>query len=723
MSSSRFLRTLIRVVFITLFCVAFLGLSSFWAVSQRATTRFDYAARRNSSASLFLPDKGGVTPEANGIVVNSTADVINSSDGLCTLREAITAANNNAASGAVAGECAAGSSSADDMIDVSVTGAINLASALPNISSNMTINGPGASSLTVQRSAAGGTPAFAVLSVTNGTVTISGLTVSNGLANPSVGGGGGVRNSGVLLTLLNVTVTGNQTMNGLPGGGIFNSGGTLTVQNSTISGNASSASGDGGGIYNSGGTINLSNSTVSGNHAGDGVSPNGGGNGGGIWNIGTVVITNSTISGNQTGTGGAGGNGGFGGGLYNINKATLTNVTVSGNNTGGPSNSPGGGGGISNPGTLTLTNCTIANNQTGGGVPGATNGYGTGGGIANGGTTNLKNTIVSNNTVAGGAAGPDLFGTFVSNDYNLIGSTAGATFTGTTTHNILNQNPQLGTLINNGGPTMTHALLAGSPALDAGDDCVTQAAHCGDANVPQLNTDQRGAGFSRASDGNNDATATVDIGAFEAQKIVVTNTNDSGAGSLRQAILDANANPGADTITFNIPGAGVHTITPASLLPAITDQVLVDGYTQPGASRNTLASGENAVLLIELDGTVIGGSSGLTIRASNCEVRGLVINRFAQGIFITSSSGTTQTTVNLIQGNFIGTNASGNSSLPNSEGISIQFSNHDQIGGTTPDARNLIAGNAARGLISAAFPPRLRSREILSARMCPARRH
>src|SRR6185369_14674382 len=117
----------------------------------------------------------------------------------------------------------------------------------------------------------------------------------------------------------------------------------------------------------------------------------------------------------------------------------------------------------------------------------------------------------------------------------------------------------------------------------------------------------------------------------------------------------------------------------------------------------TLANGENAVLLIELDGSVIGGSSGLTIRASNSEIRGLIINRFASGIFITSSSGTTQTTGILIQGNFIGTNASGNASLPNSEGVQIQFSNHDQIGGTTPDARNLIAGNAARGVNLSSF--------------------
>src|SRR5437016_5283227 len=86
----------------------------------------------------------------------------------------------------------------------------------------------------------------------------------------------------------------------------------------------------------------------------------------------------------------------------------------------------------------------------------------------------------------------------------------------------------------------------------------------------------------------------------------VLNTDDSGPGSLRQAITDANATPnagGADQIHFNISGAGVHTISPASALPAITDPVVINGYTQPGASPNTLNIGDNAVVLIELNGT------------------------------------------------------------------------------------------------------------------------
>src|SRR6188474_2227213 len=84
----------------------------------------------------------------------------------------------------------------------------------------------------------------------------------------------------------------------------------------------------------------------------------------------------------------------------------------------------------------------------------------------------------------------------------------------------------------------------------------------------------------------------------------VTNTADSGAGSLRQAIDDANLAAGTDTIAFNLPGAGVHTITPLSLLPIINTSLTIDGYTQPGSAANTNATGAlNTVLQIEIDGT------------------------------------------------------------------------------------------------------------------------
>ena len=118
------------------------------------------------------------------------------------------------------------------------------------------------------------------------------------------------------------------------------------------------------------------------------------------------------------------------------------------------------------------------------------------------------------------------------------------------------------------------------------------------------------------------------------EPIVVTNVSDPGTGSLRKAIDDANSNPGLDIIIFNIPGTGPFTIKPASPLPTITDPVVIDGYSQPGASLATLTQ------LIQLDGTIAGSeSNGLTIDASNCSVRGLVINKFSgNGIQITSGT-------------------------------------------------------------------------------------
>ena len=169
----------------------------------------------------------------------------------------------------------------------------------------------------------------------------------------------------------------------------------------------------------------------------------------------------------------------------------------------------------------------------------------------------------------------------------------------------------------------------------------------------------------------------------------VTNTTDSGAGSLRQAITDANALVGADAIDFNIPGSGVHTISPTSALPEITSPVTIDGYTQPGTVQNAMAAGFDGVLLIELDGANAGlGVSALTITAGNSTVSGLVINRFSGvGINLNSAS-------NLVAGNLIGTNAAGTAASGNdSQGIRIDSGSSNLVGGITPEARNVISGN------------------------------
>ncbi len=141
--------------------------------------------------------------------------------------------------------------------------------------------------------------------------------------------------------------------------------------------------------------------------------------------------------------------------------------------------------------------------------------------------------------------------------------------------------------------------------------------------------------------------------AAAATTFIVFNTNDGGAGSLRQAITSANANPGVDTINFNLPLGGALTITPGSPLPTITDPVIIDGYSQFGTSQNTQTDSTNAVLSIEIDGTGLSFDPCLWITAGGSTVRGLVINRCRFGIRLETGGG------NTIQGNFFGTDPSG----------------------------------------------------------------
>ncbi len=177
----------------------------------------------------------------------------------------------------------------------------------------------------------------------------------------------------------------------------------------------------------------------------------------------------------------------------------------------------------------------------------------------------------------------------------------------------------------------------------------------------------------------------------------VTNTNDSGAGSLRQAILDANANFATDDIAFNIPGSGVHTIALASGLPAITEPVLIDGYTQPGSSPNTHPTGQglNTALMIEIDGTGAGTTPCLTVNAGNTSVlamiiQGLVINRCQEAAISVGTGGDGT----FIIGNFLGTDPTGNA-LPGGQafGIDIEGAPGIVVGGTSPFERNLVSGN------------------------------
>ena len=212
------------------------------------------------------------------------------------------------------------------------------------------------------------------------------------------------------------------------------------------------------------------------------------------------------------------------------------------------------------------------------------------------------------------------------------------------------------------------------------------------------------------------------LGVAHAATVTVTVTGDlvavDGAVTLREALAsinggaDLNADVVAigaygtdDRIEFVIPGAGVQTLQPGSSLPALAVPMTIDGYTQPGASPNTQAASDDAVLLIELDGSNAGiGADGLRIDAggSGSEIRGLVINRFAfdpmtgggNGIVIAADEC-------VIAGNFIGTDAAGGAALGNGdEGVAVGPGSTDNlIGGSSPADRNLIAGNLSRGVI------------------------
>ena len=352
---------------------------------------------------------------------------------------------------------AAGAASTDDAIEFSAavfgTAQTIVLSGTDLIITNnggLVINGTGTNLLTVS-----GNNASRVFTNNTGAGTeIKNLRVSggNGVSTVTAGRGGGVYNSGGRLTLTNVVVTGNSTTNG---GGLSNAGtATLTLVNCTVSNN--SATGSGGGMQNFlGNMTNIIGSTFSGNTSNSTTV-----GGGAIQANGTLNIANSTFSGNTANTG----NGG----------AIYYNGTI-----------------------ITMNNVTIANNTStigGGGFQKATTN-----------PANLRNNIITGNT--GAADSPDISNAVNSFGNNLIGVVG--TSSGWTASDLLNQAAQFAPLANNGGVTLTHALLSNSPAINAGNNCVTDLT-CTDGNpFSILTTDQRGAGFARR------VGALVDIGAFE----------------------------------------------------------------------------------------------------------------------------------------------------------------------------------------------------------------
>jgi hypothetical protein len=288
-------------------------------------------------------------------------------------------------------------------------------------------------------------------------VTLSNLTIQDGSAN----NGAGVNNAGTL-TIFNSTIFANAASNG---GGIYNAG-TLTIRNSNINSNSAS---DGGGISGPGTAVTIFNSTIYGNSAS---------NGGGVNSGGTLTISNSVIGGNSGSNGGGIGDPGSGG------TATISNSTIYGN-------SASNGGGIYNTSrTLTISNSTF--------------GYSSafsGDGIYNAGPT----ATFQNSIVAYPNGGPNCFGPVTSNGYNL---SSDDTCNFHSTGDLINTDPKLGFLHDNGGPTQTMAEKRGSPAIDAGNP-----SGCTDGQGHLLKTDQRGRPRHDKED-----TGGCDMGAYERQK-------------------------------------------------------------------------------------------------------------------------------------------------------------------------------------------------------------
>lgn len=496
------------------------------------------------------------------LTVTKTADT---NDGVCdadcSLREAIAAAQS--------GDTI---TFASPLFDTAQTITLTLGE-LSVSGKTLTINGTGANRLAIS-----GNNASRVFNMGSGAnLTLNDLTVTGGRLTGSNNNGSGILNNGGTLTLTNCAVTNNSVIGGISnsGGGIY-SFGTLTLTNSTISNNSliggTNSLNQGGGINSAFSTVNITNSTISNNSASGGV----GNDGGGIYAFdGTLNITGSTISNNSV-SGGSTEN--YGGGVY-LRQGThnFSSSTVSGNFVSGSGSNEAGGIALVQL-TLNLTGSTITNNSV---IGGSTNRSG-GIGSLSSSTINARNSIISGNTAA---SSPDSANSLsAASQNNLVGNATQV---------------RLAPLGFYGGATMTHALLSGSTAINAGNNCVlTQT--CATFNAPvALTSDQRSA--SRVGQ--------VDIGAFE--------VNNSANGGTFRATLPG----GVQNVAYN------YTVIPEadSTSYCISAGSLPNGLSGIPACLPPLADGDSSTkselvpsAAVALSGTPTqSGTFNFSVTASN----------------------------------------------------------------------------------------------------------
>ena len=357
---------------------------------------------------------------ASGAPAYAATIAVNGSS--CTLPDAITAANNDAATGG----CAAGSGS--DTLVLTANGSYTLTAQLPNITSTLTIQGNG-STIT------GNNGAFRMLAFgNNGNLTLDNVTVTS--FKPSTRGGAiTVATTNNVLTVTNSRLSGNTTTGGGANGGaisVSGNGAAVSISNSTLSGNTAGGSGGAISVESVNATVSVSNSTISGNTASL--------KGGGLWVlVGSITLSNSTVSGNSSGV--------DGGGLFvDSGSATVNNSTLVGNTASATQGGVGGGIYLES-GAVTLRNSIVAGNNA----------------------VDCSEICGVSATPAGNAN--NLFGHAGETDYQAFSDlfVPGANDRNATSDGLNKTLASLlsTTLADNGGPTKTHALVAGSTAIDA----------------------------------------------------------------------------------------------------------------------------------------------------------------------------------------------------------------------------------------------------------------